>query len=97
LPVLTRWIASEDVEGGVPVATYLDLIFYNRAQMDGAQGSVWSLISIKGQTEPFELPMLPITAMRNALGSAYGGSNEPIDPVKYQQSVQFWSDHVAVV
>ena len=40
--------------------------------------------------------MQPITIMRNALGREYGGSGVPIDEKKYQESVDFWIEHVAI-
>jgi len=40
---------------------------------------------------PEEIPMAPITMMRNALGVAEGGSGVPLDPVAYRRSVDFWS------
>lgn len=40
--------------------------------------------------------MQPITIMRNALGKEYGGSGVPIDPVKYQESVEFWKKNVSL-
>lgn len=40
--------------------------------------------------------MQPITAMRNGLGVAHGGSGVDIDVKKYEESVAFWSKHVAI-
>jgi hypothetical protein len=40
--------------------------------------------------------MQPITMMRNALGKEYGGSGVPIDPAKYAQSVEFWTENVGI-
>jgi len=44
-------------------------------------------------SEPEEMPMAPITMMRNALGVAEGGSGVPLDPEAYRRSVAFWSAH----
>jgi hypothetical protein len=107
LPVLLRWVSSKDLPGGVPTATFLDLIFYSRAQILIEAADIpdpdldpgdwqWGLISIKAQLVAHETPMLPITAMRNALGTAYGGSNDPIDEAAYRESVRFWENHVSV-
>ena len=79
----------------MPVAAWLDVILYSREQLvkeydampekNGGGGSSslpdapWGIISIKAQNEPFETPMEPITAMRNALGREEGGSGVPID------------------
>lgn len=56
----------------------------------------WGIISVKSQLCDYELPMQPITVMRNALGKEYGGSGVPIDPVKYQESVKFWTEYCAI-
>jgi hypothetical protein len=107
LPVLMRWIDATDIPGGVPTASSLDLIFYSRAQILIENAAIpddsldlgewdWGLISIKAQLVGHETPMLPITAMRNALGAAYGGSNEQIDVEGYRRSVGFWERHISV-
>jgi hypothetical protein len=44
----------------------------------------------------YELPMQPITIMRNALGTEFGGSGVSIDHDKYKESVNFWTRHVAI-
>lgn len=54
------------------------------------------LISLKAQTVDYEIPMNPITMMRNALGKEEGGSGVPIDREKYAQSVEFWSGHAVI-
>lgn len=56
----------------------------------------WGIISVKGQLNDFELPMQPITMMRNALGKEEGGSGVPLDREKYMTSVAFWTKHVAI-
>ena len=43
-----------------------------------------------------ELPMQPITAMRNALGKEAGGSGVPIDEVAYCKSADFWELHATL-
>lgn len=104
LPVLVQWIQSGDVEA--PLATYLDVILYSREQIiqeNLAMGAVppetdapWGIISIKGQLCDYELPMQPITMMRNALGVSEGGSGVPLSRDKYMESVNFWKEHVAI-
>ena len=42
---------------------------------------------------PEELPMAPITMMRNALGTAEGGSGVALDRAAYRRSVAFWEAH----
>lgn len=106
LPVLCRWIEAKDVPGGVPNAAFLDLIFYSREQLIKEAQAMnltlqegdwdWGLISIKAQTVPYETPMQPITAMRNALGVEYGGSSDPIDTEKYRKSVEFWEKYISI-
>ena len=92
LPVLVRWF-----EGVVaPVAEYLIPILYSREQLL-AEGSPidadWGVVGCLYTREPAELPMAPITLMRNALGVAEGGSGVPLDPDAYRHSVAFWSEN----
>jgi hypothetical protein len=104
LPVMVQWISSSDVEA--PLATFLDVILYSREQIileNQAMGeqppdtdAPWGIISIKGQLCDYELPMQPITMMRNALGKAEGGSGVPLCREKYTESVNFWKQHVAI-
>jgi hypothetical protein len=56
----------------------------------------WGIISVKGQLCDFELPMQPITMMRNALGKEHGGSGVSLDRSKYMASVDFWKLHAAI-
>eukprot|EP00966_Prymnesium_polylepis_P241160 5577017-Prymnesium_polylepis.1 len=46
-----------------------------------------------GQDVDYELPMQPITMMRNTLGKEEGGSGVPMDRERYTASVAFWSGH----
>ena len=109
LAVLARWFDVNSMpEGTVKKAEYLDIILYSKDQIiieNKAQGSEdpnidveydYGIISIKAQDQPHELPMQPITAMRNALGKAEGGSGVPIDIEKYKQSVAFWNEHATL-
>ena len=43
--------------------------------------------------EPAEIPMVPITMLRNALGVEEGGSGVPIDREDYKRAVAFWNTH----
>lgn len=109
LPVLSRWIPATVID--VPKATMLDVILYSREQIIAervAQGdeeeavrkelpeASWGIISIKAQDESHEVPMQPITMMRNALGKEEGGSGVPLDRSKYEASVAYWNDHVSI-
>ena len=49
------------------------------------------------QDEPFETPMQPITAMRNALGREEGGSGVPLNRAEYLKSVAYWQEKAPVV
>eukprot|EP00923_Selenidium_pygospionis_P038283 GHVN01066854.1.p1 GENE.GHVN01066854.1~~GHVN01066854.1.p1 ORF type:complete len:221 (+),score=35.60 GHVN01066854.1:672-1334(+) len=101
IPVLSRWFSRGDLDA--PKAKVLDLILYSREQIakeaeamgkpaPSAADPDYSIISIKAQMEGFELPMSPITMMRNSLIEE-GGSGIPIDRVKYQKSVDYWEEH----
>jgi hypothetical protein len=107
LPVLQRWFdASSALGGAMPTAKYLDVILYSREQIreeNKATGSPtadtnapWGVISVKGQDVDFELPMTPITMMRNALGKEEGGSGVPMAREAYLGAVEFWQKHAMV-
>lgn len=104
LPVLSRYFPEASITA--PAASWLDLILYSRDQIvleNAATGkrsgelaaAPWRLISIKAQGVPHELPMQPITVMRNALISE-GGSGVDIDRKAYQASVDYWSKHATI-
>lgn len=89
LPVLVRWF--EGVEP--PVARYLIPILYSAEQMakEGAPiDGDWGIVGCLYTAEPEEIPMAPITMLRNALGVDEGGSGVPIDRAAYRRSVEFW-------
>jgi Protein of unknown function (DUF3228) len=56
----------------------------------------WGIVSIKAQDVDYELPMTPITAMRNALGKDEGGSGVKLDREKYMEAVNYWKDHANI-
>lgn len=56
----------------------------------------WGIISVKSQDVDYEIPMQPITMMRNALGKEEGGSGVPLEREKYLESVKFWREHAPV-
>lgn len=92
LPVLVRWF--EGLEP--PVAEYLVVILYDRAQLAREGTAIdadWGVVGCMYTATPEETPMAPITMMRNALGVAEGGSGVPIDRAAYARSVAFWSTH----
>ncbi len=92
LPVLVRWFEGVDA----PVAEYLVAILYDRAQL-AREGTVidadWGVVGCLYTMTPEELPMAPITMLRNALGVEEGGSGVPLDREAYRRSVAFWSTH----
>jgi hypothetical protein len=92
LPVLVRWF--EGVEP--PVAAYLVAILYSADQL-AKEGSPidadWGVVGCMYTAEPEEIPMAPITMMRNALGVHEGGSGVPLDHEAYRRSVQYWDAH----
>ena len=92
LPVLVRWF--EGLEP--PVANYLVVILYDRAQL-AKEGTLidadFGVVGCMYTAEPVETPMAPITMMRNALGVEEGGSGVPLDREAYARSVAFWDRH----
>lgn len=92
LPVLVRWL-----EGVIPpVAAYLVVILYSREQLEREGDRIrgdWGVVGCLATAEPEEIPMAPITMMRNALGVAEGGSGVPLDRAAYQRSVEYWATH----
>ena len=87
-------------------ATHLDVILYSREQIrkeneamgkpPSDEAAPWGVVSVKPQNVAVEIPMQPITMMRNALGKEEGGSGVPLDREKYRASVEFWAAHATV-
>ena len=98
--------------GEAPVAEVLDVILYSREQIIAERmaregldeqtvraeipDAPYGVISIKAQDAWEEIPMQPITMMRNALGKEEGGSGVPLERAKYEESVAYWSSHVII-
>jgi len=104
LPVLTRFFAAKDVQA--PVAKYLDIILYSREQIvkecaatntPSSDTEPWGIVSIKPQMVTHEIPMQPITMMRNALGVEEGGSGVKLERQAYEKAVEFWRTHAAIM
>lgn len=92
LPVLVRWFEGLDP----PVAGFLVPILYSREQLakEGTPiAADWGIVGCLYTLAPEEIPMVPITMMRNALGVEEGGSGVPMDREAYRRSVEFWSRH----
>ena len=104
LPVLIRYFPKELVS--LTKAKFLDIILYSKEQIvketEAIKGTVnkeeydYGIISIKPQDEDFEVPMNPITMMRNALGTEEGGSGVSLNKEKYMQSVAYWDMHAMI-
>eukprot|EP00826_Nyctotherus_ovalis_P002248 TRINITY_DN10431_c0_g3_i3.p1 TRINITY_DN10431_c0_g3~~TRINITY_DN10431_c0_g3_i3.p1 ORF type:complete len:183 (-),score=44.02 TRINITY_DN10431_c0_g3_i3:91-639(-) len=104
LPVLVRFFPKEGVK--LEKAKFLDVILYSKEQIDKEDKAMgrkedteeyeYGIISIKPQDVDYEIPMIPITMMRNALGAEHGGSGVPLEREKYLESVAFWSSHATV-
>lgn len=106
LAVLKRYFSAEDIK--LEKSKFLDIILYSKDQIqkeNEAMGNTdpnkdidydWGIVSIKAQDSDSEIPMEPITAMRNALGKDQGGSGVPLDRDEYQRSVDFWNLHAIV-
>ncbi len=92
LPVLVRWFEGVEPE----VANYFVVILYSREQL-AREGtpitSDWGVVGCVYTAEPEEIPMAPITMMRNALGVDEGGSAVALDRDAYRRSVAFWDTH----
>jgi len=92
-----------------PVAKYIDLILYSRGQIEkenaamgkegteGKETAPWGIVSIKAQDVDNELPMTPITAMRNALGKDQGGSGVDLVREEYMAAADYWQGHANVL
>lgn len=104
LAVLSRWFPKENVEA--KEAKYIDLILYSRDQINKENAATgqpsqdetapWGIVGIKAQDVDYELPMSPITMMRNSLGKEQGGSGVPLDAEKYRESVEYWSRYAPI-
>lgn len=92
LPVLVRWF-----EGVEPtVAEYLIVILYDREQLAKEQSPIdadWGIVGCIYSMSADEVPMAPITMMRNALGVEQGGSGVALDTAAYRRSVEFWQNN----
>lgn len=92
LPVLVRWFQGIDP----PIASYLLPILYSREQLAKEGSSIdadWGVVGCLYTAEPEEIPMVPITMLRNALGVDEGGSGVPLDRDAYRRAVAFWERH----
>jgi hypothetical protein len=66
-----------------------------KSEFDGTDYQ-WGVVAILAQTNKTEDPMSPMTMLRNAMGTAEGGSGFPIDRGKYKESVDFWEKNAII-
>ncbi len=95
LAVLTEWVTGIEAE----TAPWIHLILYSKEQLAKEKDEIksdWGLVSVSSSLSETLEPMLPITAMRNALGVKEGGSGFALDHKTYQESVKFWSKHIKI-
>ncbi|QOW22555.1 DUF3228 family protein [Novilysobacter avium] len=92
LPVLVRWFEGLQP----PVAEYLVVILYSCDQLAKEGTAVdadWGVVGCLYTMTPEEIPMAPITMLRNALGVEEGGSGVPLDRDAYRLAVEFWENN----
>jgi len=92
LPVLVRWFEGLQP----PVAEYLVVILYSRDQLAKEGTAVdadWGVVGCLYTMTPEEIPMAPITMLRNALGVEEGGSGVTLDRDAYRLAVEFWENN----
>ena len=96
----------------IPDAKYIDIILYSKEQIVNEKIAMkeskeeiekvkaidfdYGVIGIKPQDVDYELPMLPITMMRNAVGIDQGGSGVKLENEKYMESVRFWEKNIII-
>ena len=56
----------------------------------------YGIVSVMGTLLPEADPLVPITILRNALGTEEGGNGEKLDKELYKKSVEFWNTHILV-
>lgn len=111
LAVLSRWIEfPKTANYKAPSAEWIGLVLYSREQLleefnkqpasdvkfELSEDCEYGIVAIMGLTDHKMEPMPPITHLRNALGKEQGGNGEPIDIVEYNESVEFWQNHILV-
>lgn len=113
LAVLTRWFDKSKIpKNMIKNARYFDIILYHKTQCNKEnkamslanpdvkyieQLSEYAIVSIKPQSVDFEIPMDPITMMRNALPLEQGGSGVALNKQEYDKSVAFWQKHAKLL
>jgi len=73
-------------------------ILGNKDFVPDKNASPWGIVSVKPQDVDFELPMEPITMMRNALPDiSEGGSGVHLCKKDYEAATKFWQDHAIIL
>jgi hypothetical protein len=79
---------------------HVSVILYTKAQLekegDDVTGADYDIICVNAEAEIIDAPMTPVTMVRNALGTEYGGSDHPVDKVKHEESVAYWSRYAMI-
>ena len=94
-----RWFDGQAMPSdSIETPEWLDVIVYHRDQSKEATlaNKDWSIVSVKACHVNYELPMAPITMMRNSLPLGKGGNGTPLVREEYVKSVEFWSEHALV-
>jgi Protein of unknown function (DUF3228) len=94
----TKYVARNDKELPVLIRYFPKAkdVTSTTEQSTTTETAPWGIVSIKAQDIDTELPMTPITNMRNALGKEYGGSGIPLDYDKYMECINYWKDHATI-
>ena len=99
-PSAPNWVISTGalVRGHRPTGCQLPAADSLRREQLAKEGpsidAGWGVVGCLYTATPEELPMVPITMLRNALGVAEGGSGVPLDRARYRRAVAFWEQHV---
>lgn len=56
----------------------------------------YGVVAVMGTVSPQPDPLVPVTSMRNALGTEEGGNGEKINRDEYKKSAEFWNTHILV-
>jgi len=56
----------------------------------------YGIVAVMGTLEPEPDPLVPVTIMRNSLGTEEGGNGAKINKEVYAKSVNFWNTHIMV-
>lgn len=86
--------------GELPLATHIHCVLYTREQLEAegteVGGCDWEIVSVNAEMGEKGAPMTPSTLIRNHLGPDFGGSGKKLDVDTYNESVEFWSNHVFI-